>query len=131
MLGLQPMVSDHDATDKTPMCEMPLIFMFEVLGLEAVKGLGITAVSGHNAMDKTLMYEMQLMFVFGGWESIFCIGVLGVGISSLAFCPEITADGLFWAPISVLYLEYPLREQGVVLSVFLKTKESLSHLQWK
>ena len=27
------MVSDHDATDKTPMCEMPLIFMFEVLGL--------------------------------------------------------------------------------------------------
>ena len=34
MLGLQPMVSDHDAMDKTSMCEMPLIFMFEVLGLE-------------------------------------------------------------------------------------------------
>ena len=40
------------------------------------------------------MYEMPLTFVFGGWdlgvgESIFCIGVLGVGVLSLAFCPEI------------------------------------------
>ena len=97
MLGLQPMVSDHDATDKTPMYEMPLIFMFEVLGLG----------------------EHFLYWGFGCWH--FAIG----------FCPEITAYGLFWAPISVLYLENPLREQGAVLSVFLETKESLSHLQWK
>ena len=49
-------------------------------------------VSGHSATDKTPMYEMPRIFVFGGWgfgvgESIFCIGVLGVGILSLAFCP--------------------------------------------
>ena len=40
------------------------------------------------------MYEMPLIYVFGGCgfgigESIFCIAVLGVGILSLAFCPEI------------------------------------------
>ena len=33
-------------------------------------------------------------FVFGGWgygvwESFFCIGFLGVGVLSLAFCPKI------------------------------------------
>ena len=33
------------------------------------------------------MYEMPLTFVFGG--SIFCVGVMGDGILSLAFCPEI------------------------------------------
>ena len=38
-------------------------------------------------MDKTPMYEMPLTFVFGG--SIFCVGVMGDGILSLAFCPEI------------------------------------------
>ena len=37
---------------------------------------------------------------FGGWgfgfgESIFCIGVLGVGVSSLAFCPEIVSCLVF------------------------------------
>ena len=41
------------------------------------------------------MYEMPLIFVFrgscfGDWENIFCIGVLGVGVLSLAFCAEIT-----------------------------------------
>ena len=51
-------------------------------------------VSGHNATDKTPMYEMPLIFVFGGsgfevGESIFCLEVLGVGVLSLAFCPEI------------------------------------------
>ena len=51
-------------------------------------------VSGHSATDKTPMYEMPLIYVFGGWgfgvgESTFCIGVLGNGILSLAFCPEI------------------------------------------
>ena len=51
-------------------------------------------VSGHNTTDKTPMYEMLLIFVLGGWgfglgESIFCIGVLGVGVLSLAFCPKI------------------------------------------
>ena len=40
------------------------------------------------------MYEIPLIFVFGGWgfgvgESIFCIGVLDVGVLSLALCPEI------------------------------------------
>ena len=42
-------------------------------------------VSGLNAMDKMPMYEMPLIFVFGFGvgESIFCIGVLGVGILSL------------------------------------------------
>ena len=40
------------------------------------------------------MYEMPLIFCVWGlgffdWESIFCIEVLGVGILSLAFCPEI------------------------------------------
>ena len=44
-------------------------------------------VSGHYGTDKTPMYEMPLIFVFGGWgfgveESIFCIGVLGVGVLS-------------------------------------------------
>ena len=49
-------------------------------------------VSGHNATDKTSMDEMPLTFVFG--ENIFCIGVLGVGVSTLAFCPKIKS----WAP---------------------------------
>ena len=40
-------------------------------------------VSGLNAMDKMPMYEMPLIFVFEVGESIFCIGVLGVGILSL------------------------------------------------
>ena len=66
------MVSDHNATDKTPMCEMPQIFMFEVLGLG---------------------------------RTFFCIDVLGVDILSLAFCAEITVDGLFWAQKSVLYID--------------------------
>ena len=40
------------------------------------------------------MYEMPLTFVLGGrglgvGESILCVGVLGVGILSLAFCPKI------------------------------------------
>ena len=44
-------------------------------------------VSGHYGTDKTPVYEMPLIFVFGGWgfgvgESIFCIGVLGVGVLS-------------------------------------------------
>ena len=44
-------------------------------------------VSGHYGTDKTPMYEMPLIFVFGVWgfgvgESIFCIGVLGVGVLS-------------------------------------------------
>ena len=43
------------------------------------------------------MYEMPLNFVFGGWgfgvgESIFSIGVLDVGIASLAFRPEINEN---------------------------------------
>ena len=58
--GLFSRVSDHNATDKKPMYEMPLTFVF------GVRGLG-----------------------FWGWESIFNIGVLGVGVLSLAFCPEI------------------------------------------
>ena len=43
------------------------------------------------------MYELPLIYVFEGcgfgvgW-SIFCIGVLGNGIWSLAFCPEIFAN---------------------------------------
>ena len=48
---------------------------------------------GENAADKTPMYEMPLtdfcVWGFGVGESIFCIGVLGVGVLSLAFCPEI------------------------------------------
>ena len=48
-------------------------------------------VSGHNATDKTPMYEMPLIFVFGVWgfevgESIFCVGVLGVGVLSRDLC---------------------------------------------
>ena len=39
------------------------------------------------------MYEMPLIFVFGVGESILCIGVLGVGVLSSAFCPEITVQG--------------------------------------
>ena len=40
------------------------------------------------------MDEMPLVFVLGGWgfgvgESIFYIGVLAVGVLSLAFCPKI------------------------------------------
>ena len=41
------------------------------------------------------MYEMPLTFVFGVWgfgvegEHFFRIGVLGVCILSLAFCPEV------------------------------------------
>ena len=40
------------------------------------------------------MYEMPLTFVFGGsgfgvGESILCIGVLDVGVLSLAFCSKI------------------------------------------
>ena len=51
-------------------------------------------ISGHNATDETPMYDMPLIVVFGGWgfgveESIVCIGVVGVGVLSLAFCPEI------------------------------------------
>ena len=49
-------------------------------------------VSGLNATDKTPMYEMPLIFVFrafGVGVSIFCNGVLGNGILSLEFCPEI------------------------------------------
>ena len=44
------------------------------------------------------MYELPLIYVFGvfwGWgfrvgASIFCSGVFGNGILSLAFCPEIS-----------------------------------------
>ena len=39
-------------------------------------------VSGQAATDKTPKYEMPLTFVFGVWESIFCIGVLDVGVLS-------------------------------------------------
>ena len=52
--------------------------------------------SGQDARDKTPMYEMPPIYVFRIWglgfgvgESIFCIGVLGIGTWSLAFCPEI------------------------------------------
>ena len=39
-------------------------------------------VYGHNTTDKTPMYEIPLIFVFGVGESIFCVGVLGVGVLS-------------------------------------------------
>ena len=39
-------------------------------------------VSGQAATDKTPKYEMPLTFVFRVWESIFCIGVLDVGVLS-------------------------------------------------
>ena len=45
--------------------------------------------TGLNATHKTPMYEMPLIYVFGVGARIFCIGVLGNGILSLAFCPEI------------------------------------------
>mgnify|MGYP001800477700 CR=1 FL=1 len=49
----------------------------------------MAAVSGLNATDKKMpMYEMPLIYVFGVGASIYCIGVLGNGILSLAFCPE-------------------------------------------
>ena len=56
-------------------------------------------VSCLNATDKTPMYEMPLIYVFGCWGfrvgvSIFCIGILGNGILSLAFCPEIAFKGV-------------------------------------
>ena len=54
------LVSGLDATGKTPMYEMPLIYVFGIWGL----GFGVGA-------------------------SIFCIGVLDNGILSLTFCPEI------------------------------------------
>ena len=50
------------------------------------------------------MYGMPLIYMFGGWgfgvgASIFCIGVLGNGIFSLGFYPEIPGraaiQGLF------------------------------------
>ena len=55
----------------------------------------VMLVSGHDATDKIPMYEMPMIFGFGGWgywvkESIFCIGVEGVSILSLAFCPKIS-----------------------------------------
>ena len=55
-------------------------------------------VSGQNATDKTPMYDMPLIFMFGVWgfgdgKSIFRIGVLGVSVLSLVFCPEIA---LYW-----------------------------------
>ena len=48
-------------------------------------------VYGLNATDKTPMYEMPLTFVlwFWGRGSIFCVGVMGVSVLSLAICPEI------------------------------------------
>ena len=51
----------------------------------------VWAVSGLNATDKTTMYEMPLICVCGlaFRVSIICSGVLGNGILSLAFCPEI------------------------------------------
>ena len=52
-------VSGQNATGKTPMNEMPLIYVFGVLGLGCL-----------------------------GWGENFFIGVMGNGILSLAFCPE-------------------------------------------
>ena len=58
------------------------------------------------------MYEMPLTFLFGGWgfevgESIFCTGVLGVGIWSLAFCPEIlSARTASQQPMYIVMLAY-------------------------
>ena len=49
-------------------------------------------LSGLNATDKMPMYEMPLIYVFGVGESIFCIGVLGNGILSLAFVPRSTGE---------------------------------------
>ena len=46
-------------------------------------------VSGLNATNKTPMHDMSMTFAFGVWGEYFCIGVLGVGISSLAFFPRL------------------------------------------
>ena len=62
----------------------------------AIQNAGITAdgirswCHGQNANEwnATDFY----VWGFGVGESIFCIEVLGVGISSLAFCPKITAE---------------------------------------
>ena len=55
-------------------------------------------VSGLNATDKTHMYEIYAtdlcVWGFRVMASIFCIGVLGDGILSLAFCPDIKQH--FW-----------------------------------
>ena len=52
-------------------------------------------VTDLNATDKMPMYEMPLIYVFGVWglgRAFFCVGVLGNGILSSAFCPEIWID---------------------------------------
>ena len=49
----------------------------------------MAAVSGLNSTDKKMpMYEMPLISVFGVGARIYCIGVLGNGILSLALCHE-------------------------------------------
>ena len=52
-------------------------------------------VSSLNATDKKPMHEMPLIFVFGGWGfgvggNIYCNGVLGVGVLTLALCLQVT-----------------------------------------
>ena len=61
---------------------------------------GPELVSDHNATVKMPMNDMPPIFVLGvwwlgfwGWGEHFYYGVLGVGVSSLAHCPEIARSG--------------------------------------
>ena len=62
----------------------------------------LKTVTGVNDKHKTPMYEMPLIYVFeirgcnfGFGAFFFCIGVLGNGILSLAFCPKIRKNCMF------------------------------------
>ena len=69
-----------------------------------------SAVSAHNATDKMPMYEMPLIFVFGVLglgRACFYIGVLGDGILSLAFCPEMFFGNTSQKCLTIAYCREP------------------------
>ena len=81
-------------------------------------------VSGHNATDQTPMYEIPMTFLFWGWgfgagESIFCIGVLGAGILSLAFCPKIFFTRCWYRYFALLICCHILTDEILMMAWYI------------